>query len=308
MKNTGRICITALCLTLLAVCQPIRTEAGFGFAKRAEPLNQCAFFDEALFAANTRAAKVYPERKTLYAATVPHYAPALYLAASVLKTAAESGPFDTVIVMGPDHEGKGNGVTVSDQGWSTHLGVLPCDPGIVESLKIQPDINAKVDNVLMRTDHAVSVLTPYVKYYFPDCAMVSILINKDTSPTRLNALARTVCEASKEKKILVLASIDFSHYQTPEVAAECDMATMRAVDRDDRAALLSMNGKNLDSPECLAVILELGALNGSAAVLIDYQTLYYNEHSKQYAASYLIYALVAELSERCSMDIRAELK
>jgi AmmeMemoRadiSam system protein B len=277
---------------LLAACRSARTEKGFVSPKRAEPLNKCVFFDETFFAANTRVAEVYPDCKTLYAATIPHYTPALYLAASVLKTAAELGPFDTIIVMGPDHEGKGNGVTVSNQGWSTHIGVLPWDLDIVKSLKIHPDINAKIDNTLMQSDHAVSVLTPYIKHYFSDCDTVSILINKGTSPARLNALARTIVEASKEKRILVLASIDFSHYQTPEIAAEYDAATMRAVDREDRSALLSMNGKNLDSPECLVVILELGALNGSAPVLIDYQTLYYYEHAKQYAASYLIYALV----------------
>lgn len=257
------------------------------------PINRCDYFDEATFDRNRLAARPYQNCEGIYAATVPHYAPMLYLAASVLETLAAGEPFDTVVVIGPDHEGRGNGVVLSGSGWDTPFGVLSGDGQTADAISQNPVINAEVNHDILALDHAAAVLMPYIKHYLPDVSVTAVLLGNKASPTRLNALAATIHDLSQEKRVFILASIDFSHYQDSEMCREMDKVTADVIASGDRQTLLAMDGKNLDSPECLSVLLELGELAGRPPALIDHETLYYTENARQYAASYFIYALQA---------------
>ena len=116
-------------------------------------------------------------------------------------------------------------------------------------------------------------------------------MGKGTSALRLSAFAKTLSELCEEKKLLLLCSIDFSHYQSPLLAEKYDEKTIRAVEDGDLTALLQMDGKYLDSPESLVLLLELARLKGCSIQLTDRDTLYYTEEGALSAATYMVYTL-----------------
>jgi len=263
---------------------------GAAAASPSREVNVCLYFDRDVFVRSLTAER-YDCRGGIVAATAPHHAPALSLAAAVLKTVSGSSiPIDTVIVIGPDHKGLGNGVVLSGHAWDTPVGLLDGDLQTQSYILGSPHIGAEVDREIITSDHAVSVLMPYIKHYLPDAKVTAMLIGKGTSPSRLKALAGAINEISAQRRVLMLASIDFSHFQVPEAARAYDAATMVAVESDDIPVLLGMDGRNLDSPECMAVLLELGVLAGLSPRLLDHQTRVYTENGQTRAGSYMVYA------------------
>lgn len=266
---------------------PSETDSGDeAYADKVRTLNSCDFFEIEQFMTNVEKSAEYGDFDGVFAATVPHHAPFMYMACSVLESTLAGGAPATIVVVGPDHEGIGNGITLALNGWNTPFGELSADGAAFERILNDTRVGAVVGDALLSGDHSVSVIMPYVKYYMPDVNVVSILVSKYTERERLDALAEVI---SKLDDVFLMASIDFSHYQTPEACSANDRASMSAILDDDTAALLNMDGAYLDSPEAMYLVMELTALKKGEVSLTDGETSHYVEGDEPRAASYYVY-------------------
>lgn len=263
-------------------------------ARPPEPLNPCNYCDEALLQAHFLPQGY--DLPGLSMAIVPHYAPALGMLAGALKV-AQADPPQLVILMGPDHEGKGGGVTLSGRGWSTPYGVVEGDADAARLLLADTGIEAAENHALLAQDHSVSTLVPYVAHSLEGSRAVTLLIGKYTSLSRLKALAGAIDSLAQGQSVLVLFSVDFSHYQSPEAAARLDAQTIAAIEDGNQQALLQMDGKNLDSPEAVVVALKLADMWQLQATLADHKAFTYSQGGQAEAGTFMLWAFCRQAED-----------
>ncbi len=170
---------------------------------------------------------------------------------------------DTVILIGPNHEGQGiQNIAISNQDFITPWGDLETDSEIVGDLV--GDRVAMIDEEAFIGEHSISAEAPYLKYYLPKVKFVPIVLRRDIAKEDLLKLANSLLEI-KDKKIVVIASVDFSHHTGKEMARLNDIKSIQTISKFDLKGLYSLN---IDSPNTIFVLLNY--LQGVKATKLDY--------------------------------------
>ncbi len=120
--------------------------------------------------------------------------------------------FDTVVLLGPNHNGVGE-ASASSETWKTPLGSLKPDDDFIKEV-IEGSVimeNAKAHWM----EHSIEVQLPWLQYMFKDFKIVPISINPvyfdlDTCKEIGNKVAEVA--KSLKRRILIVASSDFTHY------------------------------------------------------------------------------------------------
>lgn len=197
---------------------------------------------------------------------------------------------ETVVIFGTSHYSGGVGHVLYPGGeWETPLGNLAVDKSCGEDILAAAGDLLKVDAHAHSQEHSIEVLAPMVKYFFPEAAIVPILVQPEVSAVSLGeTAARTVQRQSLAA--IFLASSDLTHYGpmfglTPAGSGPEARAWMEANDRRLIEVMCRGSGEgvieeartNLNSCGSGA----LAALKGAVAVagasegrLIEYATSY----------------------------------
>lgn len=142
---------------------------------------------------------------------------------------AQDGRPGSVVIIGPNHSGRGSGVSIVTSGkWATPLGEIQIDNGLSEAIKGGSEI-MEVDTVAHAYEHSLEVQLPFLQHLFgsdfkiaPICMMLQ---DERTSMEVGNAIA----EASAGKDVVIVASTDFTHYEPQRVAAEKDKTVIERI-------------------------------------------------------------------------------
>lgn len=284
-----------LCLQPAAVAQK-DMPAGTVDTARARPSSvqsgymRCDFYDEALFLENIRTAPAYPDLADVTGATVPHYAPMMSLTAGVLSAVSAQRTVETVVILAPNHSGEGAAVQLSGDGFYWESGSIAGSPD-ARLFSANSALRAAVTNTHIAADHSAATLAPYIAHYLPEAQLVTLLLSSAASDIQLTAIADTLTALAAEKDILVLCSIDFSHYQTPQRAEHNDRQTRDAMSFGREALLRSFDGAYLDCPEALVTLMRFAARRDAVLNETDYRLVTYAEQGLPAAASYFIYTV-----------------
>lgn len=252
------IAILAAIILLVSGCSsPTENESDQRAASNTGYIKQldCLYFDRGDFSAHTAKARSYGA-KTLSAGVVPHHLLAGELIASFFKTASETGErYDTVILLGPNHKGEGADISITGCSWKTEFGPVECDEYTVSQIMDCKTLDARINDDLLQNDHAVSSLIPYIKYYLPDVKVTAVLLTRRVTMEQSQDIARLLNSIAKNKKCLVVGSVDFSHGLPAEEAKLRDEETRQAILNSDLERIKKMLNENLDSPETLCTLL-----------------------------------------------------
>ena len=150
---------------------------------------------------------------------------------------ASEGTPESVIILGPNHTGMGSGVSIMTEGkWLTPLGELSIDTEIAESICKTSSI-IDVDEKAHLNEHSIEVQLPFLQYLYdesvsfvPICMMMQDL---ETSVDLGNAIAESI----HERKALVLASSDMTHFEGGKIAEVKDREAIDAILKLDEAEL-----------------------------------------------------------------------
>lgn len=230
----------------------------------------CDYYKEEDFQRSVQQSRPYQTENGqggLAAGVVPHHLLAGTMIASFFDMAAACGEYDTIVLVAPSHYPTGNKVITSSKGWQTPFGVLENDADITSRLT-QSKVQATIDNVSMQRDHAVSGLIPYLKYYFPQSKVCAALIDNRCDWQRVGAIADELLYISKSKSILLVCSIDFSHYLMPRQAYEKDVITQEAIQSFDYQKISHFTDDHMDSPESLGVFLQFAHRRGTENITV----------------------------------------
>ncbi len=215
---------------------------------------RCIYYNDAEFMQSIRIAnKQEPHTGDIAGGIVPHHLLACDLIASFFKTLS-NGDYDCVVVIGPNHKREGSHmINTALEKWSTPFGVLEPDDKLIKSITGIKASESKTR--LLEEEHSISSIVPYIKYYLPNAKIVPIILHGNYGMKNSIELGHKIFSSISQKKALVIASVDFSHYLTPEKADKMDEITLRALKAWDISAISQMTNDNMDSPPSIMTFL-----------------------------------------------------
>jgi AmmeMemoRadiSam system protein B len=243
------------------------------------PVLDCPFYERELFLRAMAAPRPYgaPENGQpggrLIGGMVPHHLVASDMIAGFFRLAAkEPAGYDAVLIVSPSHfpENHKGDIATALAGWSTPFGGVACAEWLVEALLAAPGFSATESPVAVESDHGAAGLLPFVRYYLPGTPVACALLTNRLGRGELKAFREAVAGLCAEKNVLLLASVDCSHYLRPEEAAARDLETAKAIEAADFERILSFGDSNVDSPQALTALLETAAAQGAALTLLDH--------------------------------------
>ncbi len=169
--------------------------------------------------------------------------------------------YDTAIIINPNHTGFGTGLfNISNyEYWMTPLGKIKVDKEFSDLLDID------VYNPAHDNEHSGEVQLPLLQYFYEkSIKIVVITLNKQCSETA-KLLATKIYNAEKKtgRSIILIASSDFTHYETPEIGFKKDQYAVDAIMEFDSEKLC-----------CEVKTHDISACGfGTIATLIDYAKL-----------------------------------
>lgn len=136
---------------------------------------------------------------------------------------------DVVVIVGPNHYGFGSGVAapLSDE-WETPLGTLKVDVSLARKLMVSSKL-VDMDDAAHWREHSIEVQLPLLQYSLkasPPILPISVAMQDINTAVEVgHALANLL----KERRPLLIASTDFTHYEPHDIAKEKDAKAIQAI-------------------------------------------------------------------------------
>ena len=165
---------------------------------------------------------------------------------------------EIIVLVSPAHLDQGNANVQTTNGiWKTPFGNVQTDSRTIKDLNISLEPESFVN------EQGIATHMPFIANYFPDVPVVPVIAPSRSGITDADAFVRKLL--SLDKKILLISSIDFSHYLSAEISDANDLETQEAIadrnfDRIDR-----MGSDYLDSSFALDTFLFWKGYSGCLA-------------------------------------------
>lgn len=171
-------------------------------------------------------AGIPPGEKAALGAVVPH-AGYIYSGNTAAYVYSSLPKADTYVLLGPNHTGYGSPVSVSSETWSTPLGEVSPDREFIKAL---PKRIIDMDESAHMHEHSIEVQLPFLQHRFRDFSIVPICMGMQDEETALEVGTEVALAARKvNKKVVIIASSDFTHYKPDKIARENDAYYIRSI-------------------------------------------------------------------------------
>lgn len=221
-----------------------------------------------------------PKRIFALGGVVPH-AGYMYSGGVAGKVYGKILPPDVAIIMGPNHTGLGERVSFFDgESFLTPLGEVKIEKELTEILFNETNLIRR-DKWAHIREHSLEVQVPFLQFLNPQVKIVPLCLSElDLSEIRQlgKALAKAIKVYTEQtgKKILIVASSDFSHYESHAIAKKKDSLAIEEILKLSEEGLLKTvisHRINMCGVIPVSVTMvackELGAKN---TLLVDYKT------------------------------------
>lgn len=164
-------------------------------------------------------ADIQRNERPVLGAVVPH-AGYIYSGNTAAYVYSALPEVDTFVLLGPNHTGYGSPVSVSSETWSTPFGEARADTDFIKAL---PKRIIDMDESAHKYEHSIEVQLPFLQHRFKKFSIVPICMGMQDEETALEVGMEISEAASKvKKKVVIIASSDFSHYKPDKIAREDD--------------------------------------------------------------------------------------
>lgn len=176
---------------------------------------------------------------------------------------------DTVILIGPSHHAAINGASVYAKGsMRTPLGDIKINEKIAKSL-LEGKSHVVFDPAAFEKEHSLEVQMPFLQRTLKQFTIVPVLIGRPTRESFGHLTERLTDVLRRNRKAIIIASTDMSHYHDYGFANRMDRKTVDAVLRmsleDVEKYLMTGEGEMCGGYPVLftmAIARQLGATNG----------------------------------------------
>ncbi len=201
-------------------------------------------------------------------ALVPHH---LIAAREIASLFSSLPPARTIIIISPDHFSQGKTIfTIPSSDFCRRYGQSKdCQGGYLNRQRLEQLTehvpNVSINNMAFEREHGIYALLPFLAQTHPNARIVPILIKTDATQQETNSLTEYLEQILREDpEILLLGSIDMSHYQTQEIANFHDILTRHIIETQEVSRISSLE---IDSPGTLYVALGIAKRLGLAATV-----------------------------------------
>lgn len=158
---------------------------------------------------------------------------------------------DQIILLSPNHFDQGHGLVITSNAvWQTNFGkVYPAKNSIK---KLTEDDIVAIEEDPFKKEHGIYNILPFIKISFPKAKVIPIILKSRTNQAISSKLAEKLTQITT-KNTLIVASLDFSHFQTPLVAQEHDKKSIKIIRNFDFDNIYALD---LDSPSALYAFLK----------------------------------------------------
>ncbi len=141
---------------------------------------------------------------------------------------------NTVIILGPNHTGVGADIGVPNkvESWRTPLGEVEVNHELIEELVNHSSLVQRNDDSHAR-EHSIEVQLPFLQYIFDkpfDFVPIAMLNQGYDASMVLGEIIAKVCNG---KNVLVIASSDFTHFESHNTATQKDNLILEAIEQMD---------------------------------------------------------------------------
>ena len=169
------------------------------------------------------------EKPKALAVVSPHagYVYSGQLAAETLSSVAIP---ETVILIGPNHHGRGAPVALSTRTWKMVFGNVPVDNDLARLL-LDHSAHICVDESAHDPEHSLEVQIPFLQQLQKNLHIVPLVVSR-ISFELCEDVAKSLAEAIKAfgKDTLIVASSDMSHYESRAAAEKKDRLALRDIE------------------------------------------------------------------------------
>ena len=218
------------------------------------------------------------DKTRIYGGIVPHagYDYSGLVASYTYKALSTRAKPDTVVLVGPNHWGIGSPLGVFPRGsWVTPLGIVKVDEESANRIK---DLSKLIDLDFLShsRDHSIECQLPFLQYIYSEgFKILPILISIQDQETACE-LGTVLADLATKLNIVLLASSDFTHYESQKEAVKKDSELIKAINSLDVDKYYSILEK-LNVTACgygaiAAIMVSVKKLGAKEGRLLNYAT------------------------------------
>jgi AmmeMemoRadiSam system protein B len=213
---------------------------------------------------------VVGEKQDAMAVIVPH-AGYVYSGRAAGETFARVNIPEDVIILGPNHHGRGAVVALMAAGiWQTPLGEVKINEALAAELLHDSDLIAE-DETAHRYEHSLEVQVPFLQYFRKNFTIAPLVISH-LAYDDCAALGREIAAAVKRyrKPVLLVVSTDMTHYESRSAATAKDQLAIERILHLDGAGLYeTVIGRNISMCGIMPTTVALSAVKELGAARVD---------------------------------------
>ncbi len=134
----------------------------------------------------------------------------------------EGAAIERVVVLAPSHRHRFQGASLYDLGpYSTPLGEIPVDGEFAKAIKAQSNLIGFYEAAHFG-EHSLEVQLPFLQYILGDFHLVPILLGHPNDLEIYQEIGHAIAQLCKDKKTLLVASSDLSHFHPHKDAVALD--------------------------------------------------------------------------------------
>ncbi len=186
----------------------------------------------------------------------------------------------TVVILGPNHTGLGSGVSTMNDIWRTPLGDVEPDIEFIDRLWKECDV-LDLDETAHIREHSIEVQLPFLQHLellniakFKIVPISMMMQDYETAADVGYFIAKIARELNK--KVVIIASSDFSHYEPQEVASKKDAIVMKDIlNMNEEELFTDVASNNISMCGCgpvIAMIKAMKLLGAKNSRLLSYST------------------------------------
>jgi AmmeMemoRadiSam system protein B len=145
----------------------------------------------------------------------------------------------TVVLVGPSHRVTFKGLALAARGaWETPFGTVPIDEDLAAALLACGPNLVDAPHV-HEEEHSLEMQMPFLAHLVEDLKIVPILMGRQTGE-EVNVLVDALGRVLAERRALLVASSDLSHYHPAPEANALDAKVVEQVERFDAEGLIAL--------------------------------------------------------------------
>lgn len=198
------------------------------------------------------------QSRTFTGLIVPHFDPVSNLTISALKEVTTTP--DLIILIAPNHYEAGTSPIITGSYLSSKFALHP-KFAIEKMQQLAQMTVASYEDAVISGDHSIGTPLPLIAQKFPNTPIVAIVLKYHQNPEDIQNLLLALQKISTNNTLIV-ASLDFSHYLSSDIAPLKDAQTQKYIEAHDYKHIEGLSNDYIDSPWTLITFLKFLQASG----------------------------------------------